>query len=89
MPIIRSAIKRAKQNPVRHARLLPFKTQMKTMIRTFTRLMAEGKTEEAKKALPAVFKAIDTAAKKHIIHRKNAAHKKSGVSRLLAKVSKK
>ncbi|MCF7844882.1 MAG: 30S ribosomal protein S20 [Kiritimatiellales bacterium] len=84
MPIIKSAIKRAKQNDQRRQRLLPYRTTMKTMIRRIVDLTNEGKKEEAAKHLPETFKAIDMAAKKNIIHTKNAARKKAKVSRLVA-----
>ncbi len=81
MPIIKSAIKRARQNEVRRVRRLPFKTQLKTAVRKFTDLVQEGKKDEARKLLPRVFKTIDTAAKKHILHPNNAARKKSAAHR--------
>lgn len=84
MPITSSAIKAARQNAVRRVRRQPFKTQMKTMIRSFTDLVAEKKMAEAKALMPKVQKAIDTAAKKNIIHRNNAARKKSSLARMVA-----
>ncbi|MFH1671070.1 MAG: 30S ribosomal protein S20 [Patescibacteria group bacterium] len=84
MPIIKSAIKRAKQNDVRRKRLLPYRTTMKTMIRRIVDLTKAGKQDEAAKHLAETFKAIDTAAKKNIIHPKNAARKKARVARLVA-----
>ena len=86
MPIIKSAIKRAKQNEDRRKRLLPYKTIMKTMIRKIVDLTKEGKKEDAEKLLPSVYKAIDTAAKKNIILSKNADRKKARVARLVAAV---
>ncbi|MEK7217906.1 MAG: 30S ribosomal protein S20 [Patescibacteria group bacterium] len=83
MPIIKSAIKRARQNEVRRARLLPYRTHLKTMVRTYMDLVKAGKKEEAAKLLPLVFKAIDTGAKKNILHRNTADRKKSRMSRLL------
>ena len=86
MPIIKSAIKRAKQNEDRRKRLLPYKTIMKTMMRKIVDLTKEGKKEDAEKLLPSVYKAIDTAAKKNIILSKNADRKKARVARLVAAV---
>ena len=83
MPIIPSAIKRARQNEVRRARLQPYKTRLKSVIRTFTDLVKEGKKEDAMKLLPQVYKAIDLSAKKNLIHRNNAARKKSRLSKLV------
>jgi small subunit ribosomal protein S20 len=82
MPIIKSAIKRARQNEVRRARLLPVKTRMKSLMREFTDLAKAGKKADAAKLLPQVYRIIDTAAKKNIIHRNNAARKKSLIARL-------
>jgi small subunit ribosomal protein S20 len=83
MPLIQSAIKRARQNDVRRRRLLPYRTQMKTMIRKVTDLTKEGKTKEAVALLPSVYQSIDTATKKNVIHRKTAARKKSLVARMV------
>ena len=83
MPIIKSAIKRAKQNVKRRERLLPYRTHMKTMMRKVEDLVKEGKKEQAEKALASAYKAIDTACKKRIIHRKTAARKKSRIARLV------
>jgi small subunit ribosomal protein S20 len=85
MPIIESAIKRARQNEVRRIRRLPFKTRLKTATRSFTDLIQEGKKDEAQKLLPQVYKVIDTATKKHLIHRNTAARKKSLYARMVAK----
>ena len=81
MPILQSSIKAARQNTVRNARRLPFKTGMKTQIRKVSDLVKEGKLSDAAKMLPAAYKAIDMAAKKNIIHWKNAARKKSLLAR--------
>jgi len=81
VPLIKSAIKRAKQNIVRNARLQPYRTNLKTMMKKVTDLVKEGKKADAAKILPAVYKAIDIAAKKNLIHGKNASHKKSLMAR--------
>ena len=83
MPLTKSAIKRSKQNDSRHARLVPFKTNMKTMIRKVSDAVKEGKQDEAKALLPQVYKSIDTAAKKQIIHKNTADRKKSLVARMV------
>ena len=84
MPLLKSAIVRARQNLIRRERRRPVKTLMKTMIRKIHDLSAAGKKDEAKALLPQVYKAIDMAAKRNIIHSRNAARKKSGVAKLLA-----
>jgi len=65
-------------------RRLPYKTYMKTMVRAMTDLVKEGKQKEAEALLPAVYKSIDTAAKKFIIHRNTAARKKARMAKLVA-----
>ena len=55
------------------------------MMRKMVDLTNEGKKDEAAKLLPSVYKTIDTAAKKNIIHPKNAARKKSRMAKLIAK----
>ncbi len=84
MPITSSAIKAARQTITRRERRQPFKTQMKTMIRNFTDLVTEKKMKEAEALLPKVYKAVDMAAKKNIIHKNNAARKKSMLARMVA-----
>lgn len=88
MPITKSAVKAAKQSKVRQSRLLPYKTQMRTLMRKMRDTVAAGKKDEATKLLPSVFKSIDMAAKKNIIHRRNADRKKASMAKLVA-VSKK
>lgn len=84
MPKTLSAIKRSRQNDARHKRLVPYKTHMKTMLRKITEAAKEGKKDEVTKLLPLVYKSIDMAAKKELIHRKNADRKKSLVAKLAA-----
>lgn len=84
MPITSSAIKAARQNIKRRQQRQPFNTKMKTAMRSFIDLVKEKKIEDAKKMLPAAYKAIDTAAKKNLIHRNNAARKKSLLARMVA-----
>lgn len=82
MPKTLSAIKRSRQNAVRHARLVPYKTHMKTMLRKIGDAAKTGNKDEIAKLMPAVQKSIDMAAKKGLIHRRNADRKKSLVAKL-------
>mgnify|MGYP001614629068 CR=1 FL=1 len=84
MPILQSSIKSARQSDDRRVRRQPFKTMMKSSMRKIVDLVKEGKTAEATKVLPAAYKAIDTAAKKNIIHWKNAAKKKAALAKLVS-----
>ncbi len=84
MPLTESAIKRAKQSLTRHKRLMPHKTLMKTMMKKLADTMKAGKKEDAVAMLPQVYKSIDMAAKKNIIHKNTAARKKSLAARMVA-----
>jgi len=82
-------MKRMRQATVRTERRTPYKTRMKTMVKKIHTLSKEGKKDEATKALPEAMKAVDMAVKRHIIHWKNAARKKSLMSRSIAAIGKK
>ena len=84
MPLIKSAIKRARQNTVRHDRRKPVKTYMKTMMKKMEDTVKAGKKDEAAKLLPETYKAIDMAAKINILHKNNAARKKARMAKLVA-----
>lgn len=84
MPLIKSAIKRMRQNTVRQDRRKPVKTYMKTMIRKIEDAVKAGKKDEAVKLLAETYKAIDMAAKRNIIHKNTASRKKSRMAKLCA-----
>lgn len=84
MPLLHHAIKKARQDHVRTLRNTSRKSHMKTMVKNVFELAREGKSGEAAKLLPAAFRAVDLAAKHHLLHRKNAARKKSALSRAVA-----
>ncbi len=83
MPIIKSAIKRMKQNSVRRSRNRHYSSHMKSMIKLLLTHVEKGEMDKAKKVLPDVISAIDTAAKKNLIHENNAARKKSIVQKAI------
>jgi len=83
MPIIKSAIRQMKNNRVRQARNRHFASRMKSMMKLFMEYVDANELEKAKKVLPEVVKAVDTAAKKNLIHPNNAANKKSRIQRTL------
>ncbi len=85
MPVIESAKKRLRQNKKRRARNQVFKKNMKTAIKEIRSLVDEGKEKEAEEKLPETYKAIDKAAKKGIIKKKNASRKKSRLTKLINK----
>ena len=88
MPIIKSSIKRVKQDKVKTARNRHYKSEMKSYMKLVMDYCAKGEIDKAKKAFARAVKAIDTAAKKKLIHKKNAARKKSLMERTLTSAIK-
>lgn len=82
MPRTASVAKRARQSIARNKRLQPVKSVMKTSIRKVVEAAKEGKKEIVISLLPQAYKAIDMASKKHLIHPRNAARKKSAMAKL-------
>ena len=89
MPVTKQAIKRMKQDVKRTARNRHYSSHMKSMIKLILGYAKKKETEKAVKILPKVVKAIDTAAKKNIIHKNNAARKKSRVQKAVNDIGKK
>ncbi len=81
MPNIRSAAKRVRQTEKRELRNKRTKTLVKTSIRNFEEALQLGDEEEAKNRLYQAVRQIDKAAAKGILHKNNAARKKSSLSR--------
>jgi small subunit ribosomal protein S20 len=88
MPILQASIKHARQSEERRARRQPFKSRMKSGIRKIQDLVKDGKNADAEKELASAMKSIDTAAKKNLIHWKNAAKKKSALQKLVTSKKK-
>lgn len=89
MPIIKSAIKRVKQTKVRQERNYKTRATLKKSIRAVIDNVKENKAPEAKKSLQSAYKIIDTAVKKHIIHKNNGNRKKSRMSKLVSGLEQK
>ena len=83
MPITESAKKRLRQNKKRKKENKVFKNQMKEAIKEVKALVDDGNLEEAEEILPETYKAIDKAAKKGVIKKKNASRKKSRLTKLI------
>ncbi len=83
MPLIKSAIKRMKQSRVRQKRNEGTKIGYKKAMRAVVDSVKDKKPKEAKEALKKAYKVIDTATKKNILHKNNAARKKSRMSKLV------
>jgi small subunit ribosomal protein S20 len=78
---IKSQIKRNKQNVVDRERNKAVKSELRT--RTKNAVAAAG-TEDEEMTLKAAIKRIDMAAAKGVIHKNQAANKKSGLMHRIA-----
>lgn len=85
MPNIRSAAKRARQNLKREDRNRRIKSMLKNSIRRFEESLESGDREEARVNLDAAVRQLDKAAAKGIVHKNNAARKKSHLNRIFHK----
>ena len=59
------------------------KDAMKEAVKSYRALIAAKKMDDAKKALPGLYQAIDKAAKKGVIKPNTASRRKSRLSRLI------
>jgi small subunit ribosomal protein S20 len=73
----KSAIKRLRSAERRRLRNRVFRGRARTAVNKARHLMEQGHTEEAQEAVRAAVVALDKAAQKGIIHKNNAARRKS------------
>jgi len=84
MPVTRSAKKKVRQAIVRTERNKGMRTKLKTFVKKVL-VLSKSNVDEAKKILPQAYSVIDTAQKKNLIHKNNAARKKSLLARAIAR----
>ena len=80
MPNIKSASKRVLISRARNAKNRADKSELKTNIKKFEAAVAEGNREAAESAYKVAVKTVDRAATKGLLHKNNAAHKKSALT---------
>lgn len=80
MPNIKSAKKRVLIAKVNSERNKADKSALKTALKKFEAAAAEGNRTEAESAYKVAVKSVDKAAAKGILHKNNAAHKKSAMT---------
>ncbi|MBF0226615.1 MAG: 30S ribosomal protein S20 [Desulfobacterales bacterium] len=83
----KSAVKRIKQNEIRRLRNRIIKTRMKTAIKSLKAAHEDKSKDNAVKALNNAQSIIDKAAKKGVIHKKNASRKIARLSKLINSIS--
>ena len=87
MPNIKSAKKRVQVSGVRNERNKADKSALKTALKKFEAAAAEGNRTEAEGTYKVAVKAIDKAAAKGLLHKNNAANKKSSLTLKLNKLA--
>jgi len=87
LPNIKSAKKRVLVNKAKALQNKSARSALKTDIKKFEAAVAEGNRSEAEGAYKVAVKAVDKAVVKGILHKNNAAHKKSGMTLKLNKLA--
>ncbi|MCH8612821.1 30S ribosomal protein S20 [Arsenicicoccus dermatophilus] len=86
MANIKSQIKRIKTNNARTERNKAYKSELRTHIRKFRAAVEAGNVEETTTALQAASRKLDKAVSKGVIHKNQAANKKSAMAKAAAKL---
>ena len=88
MANLKSAIKRNRQNKKRRLRNRVYRGEARTYIRDARASMLAENLEEARVSTLKAVKALDKAAEKGVIHKNNAARRKSRLMKQLAALEK-
>nr|WP_276610864.1 30S ribosomal protein S20 [Kineococcus siccus] len=83
---IKSQIKRIKTNEKARLRNKAVKSELRTAIRHFKEAAASGDAEKTTAALRLASKKLDKAVSKGVIHKNQAANRKSSIAKAAAKV---
>ena len=81
MANIKSQIKRNKQNEKARMRNKAVKSELKTSVRKFREAADAGDAEAAQTAMRAASIKLDKAASKGVIHKNQAANRKSAIAK--------
>ena len=87
MANIKSQIKRNRQNEKRRLRNKSVKSALKTSVRKFNEAAASGDAEQASALLRAASRNLDKAVSKGVIHKNQAANRKSAIAKRLASLA--
>ncbi|MFC0039069.1 30S ribosomal protein S20 [Actinomadura rayongensis] len=88
MANIKSQIKRNKQNEKARLRNKAVKSELKTAIRKFREAADAGDVEKAVAAQQYAARKLDKAASKGVIHKNQAANRKSAIAKQAAALAK-
>ncbi len=84
MANIKSQIKRNRQNDAAHERNKSVKSALKTAVRSFREAADAGDADKAKSLAAAASKKLDKAASAGVIHKNQAANRKSAIHKKAA-----
>ncbi|ABS04885.1 small subunit ribosomal protein S20 [Kineococcus radiotolerans] len=86
MANIKSQKKRILTNEKARLRNKAVKSELRTVVRGFREALAAGDAEKAQAALALASKKLDKAVSKGVIHKNQAANRKSAIAKAAAKV---
>ena len=86
MANIKSKIKRIHTNELARLRNQSVKSSLRTAVRSFREAAESGDKEKAAELLLSTSRKLDKAASKGVIHKNQAANKKSALARALHKI---
>lgn len=87
MPNIKSAKKRVLVNQAKAARNKAARSALKTQLKKFDAAITEGNRSQADTEYKLAVKAVDQASARGLLHKNNAAHKKSSMTLRLSKIA--
>ncbi len=88
MPNIKSAEKRVSVSATKKLQNQMVRSQMHTAVKKFNAAITEGNVESARVLLPSACSAIDIAAKKGVIHKNAANHKKGQLAKAFSQLER-
>jgi small subunit ribosomal protein S20 len=81
---IKSQIKRNRQNEAAHERNKSVKSALKSAVRKFREAAEAGDADQARELARVASRKLDKAASKGVIHKNQAANKKSAIGKKVA-----
>ena len=86
MANIKSQIKRIKTNEKAHQRNKAVKSELRTYVRKFREAVDSGNVEVATDAMRTASRKLDKAVSKGVIHKNQAANRKSAIAKKLVEL---
>ncbi len=83
MPLLKHAIKKMKQDVKKNRRNNVYRNRLVTRMKDLEKAVHDKEADKLPELLKAVYSIIDTAQKKNLIKKNNAARKKSRMARLV------